>query len=179
MMKYIWLLFMIIIVFRMIWRLAERSRAQGKLDGPWGGPSSGQGDLPWKRAPKGEEREYRPQLNIPEYLTRRGGDTTAGDTASKEKEKPRPAIEDGTAVIEKTDRGKKPEKCLREDLLGDTAVLSQCSREDQKEAAPRERNRHRGEADLFDDMICPGEVMKGIIWSQILGPRGGLRAKRR
>lgn len=179
MMKYIWLLFMMIIVFRVIWRLSERSRAQGKFDGPWGGPPSGQKDLPRNRAPKGEENEYRPKLNIPEYLTRRSSDPVAGDAVSKGEGKLRPTVEDGTAAIVKTDWGKTSEKRLSEDHLGDTAVLSQCSREDQQEAAHRERNRHRGEVDQFDDMICPGEVIKGVVWSQILGPRGGLHAKRR
>lgn len=176
MMKYIWLLFMMIIVVRMILHLSERSRAQGKFDGPWGGPPSGQKDLPQKRAPKGEESEFKPKLNIPEYLTRRNGDPAAGDAVSKKQEEPWSDVEAGAAVIGKIDRGKKPEERLME--VGDTAVLSQCSREDQKEAAHRERNRRCGEVDLFDDMFCPGEVIKGVVWSQILGPRGGLHAKR-
>lgn len=179
MMKYIWLLFLMIIVFRMLWRLAERSRTQGGFDGSWGGPSSGQGELPRKSSPKVEEREYKPKLNIPEYLTRRSGDPAAGSKVSKEPEKPRSDVEGGAAMAEKPGKKEKPGKRRREDHLEDTAVLSQCSKEDQKEAAHRERNRHRGEVDLPEDMICPGEVMKGIIWSQILGPRGGLRANRR
>lgn len=175
-MKYIWLLFMVIIIFRMIWR---RSRAQGKFDGSWGSQSPGQKDLPWKRSPKGEERDFRPKLNLPEYLTRRSDGTATGDADSKEEGKPRPAVEDGATGVGKQDWKKKPEKTLREERSGDTAVLPRCSLEDQKEAAPRERHGWQGDSDLFDDVICPGEVIKGIVWSQILGPRGGHRAKRR
>lgn len=179
-MENLWLLLLVIVIFRSIWRLMERSRAQGGFDGPWGGPpSGGKEDLPWKRAPKGEEREHRPKLNIPEYLTRRSGDPAAGDAASKEKVKPRPAVEESVTVIEKTDAGKKPEKRLREGPLEDTAALPGCLREDQGELAPRERHRRRGDESLPGDIICPEEVIKGIVWSQILGPRGGLRAKRR
>ncbi|OPY57414.1 MAG: hypothetical protein A4E55_01681 [Pelotomaculum sp. PtaU1.Bin035] len=38
--------------------------------------------------------------------------------------------------------------------------------------------RHGG-SELFDGIVCPGQFFKGMVWSQILGARGGLQAKKR
>lgn len=37
----------------------------------------------------------------------------------------------------------------------------------------------RGGEDLFEDGISRQEFIKGMVWSQILGPRGGIQASRR
>lgn len=42
----------------------------------------------------------------------------------------------------------------------------------------REHHDPHGGAEPFDGIVCPGEFIKGFIWSQILGPRGGLQAKK-
>ncbi len=43
----------------------------------------------------------------------------------------------------------------------------------------REIHGRCGETELFDGGIGQREFMKGMVWSQILGPRGGIQASKR
>jgi|GEM_PF-1298362 len=169
-MEFFWLLIFMVIVFRVLRLLSERYGNGGKFEGPWGGPFPG-GERPWKRAPNDEKNESRPKLNIPEYLTRRSGEPAAGEIAPGG-EKPQPAVlEDVTVVIKPAAVEKKEPLPLEEHLAG-KAVLPGCPRDEQGGAAPREHRRRAGAGPL-DGLVCPGEMIKGVVWSEILGPRGG------
>lgn len=152
-----------------------RTGPRGKFDGPLGGPSPGMG-MP---IPGSEEK---PKLKIPEYLTRRNEDQS-GESAK---------IKNVDEVVLKEYRepvvaaGKMAKPCLKEQSSGlcpggpldGAGVKVPCAGEGKRENPARMR---RGRSDLedpFSDMLCPAQVLRGMAWSMILGPRGGLHPKR-
>ncbi|OPX81921.1 MAG: hypothetical protein A4E52_02128 [Pelotomaculum sp. PtaB.Bin013] len=50
--------------------------------------------------------------------------------------------------------------------------------QDSKISACRQQQGRHGRLEPFDDLVCAGEFVKGFIWFQILGPRGGMQAKK-
>lgn len=77
---------------------------------------------------------------------------------------------------------------------GSLAVVSNVSRYEGRQEGPpvrirperggnidtrREHDGRCGAAELFDGGISQQEFIKGMVWSQILGPRGGIQASKR
>ncbi|MCL6634754.1 MAG: hypothetical protein K6T29_03165 [Peptococcaceae bacterium] len=171
-MEYIWIIVIFVVVFKMLWRLVERFRDPGGLDGPWGGPLPGRDGFPRRRDPAGEQGASRPKLNIPEYLTRRSGSPAAGETA------PEPAVEGAVKVAAKHTAAKEAGRGFGGECRAEPAVLPGCPRGELGEDTPRQHaGRHR-KAGLFNGEVGPGCLLEGVVWSEILGPRGGLRARR-
>ncbi len=192
-MEYIWILIIMMIVFRFIQRLGERPN--GTSDEPLGGPSPGHEELPFKSAPQGEESEYRPKLNIPEYLTRRSDEPGAGDVASARGEEP-PVAEGVVIAVEKpatVDKQKmrlkeyqdytmnieRPVDVYREGARKELMAYADCAGEASDVVRREDARKGPAGPGPLDGMICPGELIKGILWSEILGSRGGLQVKRR
>lgn len=149
-----------------------------RADGPATGATSPAGE---ERAttPSGDGREDRPQLNIPEYLKRRSPAPGAEAGAAGEGPKRRLPAGNCPPDAEKTvGETRPPTTRVREELPTAAIDPAGCPREAQGDPALRLRRRRRTQGGLLDDMICPEEVIKGLVWSQILGPRGGLQAKR-
>ncbi|MDD4238113.1 MAG: hypothetical protein PHT62_06110 [Desulfotomaculaceae bacterium] len=170
-----WLVFLFILA-RSIWRLMERAGDKDKFEGPLGSPPPNMG----RPIPGSEEQ---PKLKIPEYLTRRSEQQPSyeqpGELSAQRKdweavgEYRDPAILAGD-MTEPCLKGKPAGLCPEGSLKG-AAVEAECGMTGKKESPARER---RGQEDLFSDMLCPGQVVKGMAWAQILGPRGGLHSKR-
>jgi len=59
-----------------------------------------------------------------------------------------------------------------------TGESSEPTTENTDIAACREHQGRPDQSEPFDGIIRPGEFVKGFVWSQILGPRGGLQAKK-
>jgi len=150
-MKYIWLFIMVLVVLRSIRLLVKRSRSWGKPDAPWDDLSFNPEDMFPGSSPVGEPGENKPGLNLPEYPTRQSDDTSAGGAIAGYEGMP----EELTNTKEcRLDQDNKMNTC-------------------------REHHVRHGGAELYDGMVCPGEFFKGMVWSQILGSRGGLQAKKR
>lgn len=165
-----WLVFLFILA-RSIRRLMERAGSRGKYEGPAGGfpPDMGR-PLP--------ENEEKPQLKIPEYLTRQGEEQPDYDHPGEKKGWKTGQEEENRETVVLA--GKTAEPCFSSDnSLGYTAGNAPCSVEEISREHPArkqyERSKHQ---DLFRDMLNPDQVLKGMAWSQILGPRGGLRPRR-
>ena len=152
----------------------ERAGAKGKFDGPLGGPPPGVG----RPIPGSEEK---PKLKIPEYLTRRSEDQP-GQLSAKRKDREAVAECREPVVL----AGDMAEPCLKgrpagmrpEGSLEGAAVKAPCGMEGKKGNPARKRRERSGQEDPFSDLLCPGQVVKGMAWAQILGPRGGLHPKR-
>lgn len=166
-MKYVWAIFILAVILKSVWRLVERARAQGNYGDARAGLPSRQGDQPWGGAAKGEAA--------------RRGSPPADAPAPVLEEKLRSARMDGAPTGAEPGWERQLEKSFREGRLRENegAAAAACPGEDQAGTAARRRQKRHGDADMFDDLICPGEMIRGVVWSEILGPRGGLRAKKR
>ena len=176
-MEYFWLIILAFIIFRAIAGQPRRYEPRGKYDVP-------REDFPYKEEEMlyaeeellpaglsaGEPGERRQELNVPAGPAGRGGDLThAGAESGYEGRRP------GPSGVRRSGRG------------GDlTKRLSYESRQEgpagerrQSTGPRRELNRCRSGEELFEDGLSRQEVIKGIVWSQILGPRGGIQANRR
>ncbi|MCL6638489.1 MAG: hypothetical protein K6T80_02245 [Firmicutes bacterium] len=166
-MKYIWLIFVLFLIVRAIWRIIENSRGRGR---------DVSGDLPREELPPagrlpartGERRKP----DLPGYLTRRSGspgaETSAGPgqgAGPHPDGEPRPP---GGTVPEV-----QPADAVERHPLPETACPERPREHRGGPGQPRARRRDRGNA------LCPEDVLNGIVWSQILGPRGGLQAQKR
>ena len=162
-----WLIFLFLLA-RSIWRLMERAGAKGKFDGPLGGPQTGMG----RPIPDSEEK---PKLKIPEYLTRRS-EEQPGELSAKRKDRVTEPVEE-CRDAEPSMKGRPP--ILRsEGSLEDAVVKAPCRMEGKKGNPAQKRRESCDQEDPFGDLLCPGQVVKGMAWAQILGPRGGLHPKR-
>lgn len=172
-----WLVFLFILA-RSIWRLIERIGANGKFEGPLGGlPPTGMG----RPMPGSEER---PRLNIPEYLTRRSEEKPAEELpAGRNGCEAEPLDKYSEPVVLAGEMSEpylkgQPHGVCPEGPLAVTEAKAPCGMEGKKEGPARKRRERSYQEDPFSDMLCPDQVVKGMAWSIILGPRGGLRAKR-
>lgn len=148
-MEYIWLIIMVAIILRSVGRLMERSGYRGKFELPRKELPYDEDDLFLESTPSGEPGESIPALILPEYPAARGGVTVAGNVSRYE------GRQEETAVQRRHDRGGNIDACRE---LDD----GRC-----------------GETELFEGGIGQREFIKGMVWSQILGPRGGIQASKR
>lgn len=148
-MKYIWLVLMVIIILRSVELLMKRSESRGKFDAPRDDLPFNEEELLLESVPAGEPGESGPGLSLPEYPAMRGGDSTKVSNDSGYKGR---QVE--TAGERRPDCGNNID--CRQELHG------RCDG-----------------AELFDGGISQREFIKGMVWSQILGPRGGIQANKR
>ena len=179
-MKTIWLIFMAFVIARLVWRLWARIRDRGgKGTGGYPYPFPTPEDLPAGNEPGAEPGQRGRKLNIPEYLTRRSDDVTTV-TPVPPQEKSTPVVEGGLHTASQPARDIQPlQPATRECTSRAPVALPESTREEGDTHVCREPRRRRDQAGAADELICPGEYMKGVAWSQILGPRGGLRAQKR
>lgn len=144
-MEYIWLVFLLVIILRSVDLLMKRSDSRGKPGAP---RDDGAEDLFFESSPAAGQGESRLELNLPGYLTGRGGDLTTVSHDSGYKER-------------------------REEPAGERR-----SGQGDKVDSRRELPGRFGEAELFEGGISRKEFVKGMVWSQILGSRGGIQANK-
>jgi len=176
-----WLVFLFLLA-RSIWRLMERAGGKGRFDGPLGGPPPGMG----RPVPESEEK---PKLKIPEYLTRRSEEPPGYEqpdelSVMRRDWEEEPLAEYSEPVVLAEEMAAPPVKgqpsglCPEGPVAG-AEVKAPCGMEGEKGGPARKRCERSDQEGPFSDMVCPGQVVKGMVWSQILGPRGGLRPKKR
>ncbi|MBP7331402.1 MAG: hypothetical protein BWY65_01556 [Firmicutes bacterium ADurb.Bin373] len=181
-MEYLWLAILVAIILRAfgrqpIGRQPGRYKPRGKFDVPREGLPYNEKEMPYAEKemppagfPAGEPGERRREFNVPPDPARRGGDLTHA------------GAEYGYAG-----RRQSPAGVRRSGRSGNlTKELSYGSRQEgpagerrQSTGPSRELNRRRSGEELFEDGLGRQEVIKGMVWSQILGPRGGIQASRR
>jgi len=166
-MEYIWSLIIVIIVFRIIQRLAERSRAGGRFGDIRNRPQPGRAKLHFRRTTDGQYR-----LKLAEYRTGRRGKPAAGDDVAAGKDL-WPVTGGAASTVEK-------QRWIMEEVAGnvteefpESCPLLEAEGANGHEAGSGKRYRQNGR-DLLEDMICPDGLVRGVIWSEILGPRRGL-----
>jgi len=180
-MKYIWLIFMVFVIGRTVWRLWARARGRGGPEGTGGYPypCPTPEDLPAGNEPGAEPEQPHRKLNIPEYLTRRSDDVAAV-TPVPPREKPAAGVEGGLDAAAQPGRDVQPlQPAPREYSSSEPAAVPGSTRAAGAAHVRREPRRRCDQAETANDLICPGEYLKGMAWSQILGPRGGLRTRKR
>lgn len=148
-MKYIWLVLMGIIILRSVRLLMKRYESRGKSDAFLDELPFNSEDLFLESTPAGEPGESGPGLNLPEYPASRGGELTTVSNDSGHKGR-----QVKPAGERRAGRGKNIDSL--QELYG------RCD-------GP----------ELFDDGISQREFIKGMVWSQILGSRGGIQADKR
>ncbi|NLI12413.1 MAG: hypothetical protein GX425_07270 [Peptococcaceae bacterium] len=148
-MKYIWLVIMLMIIVRSIWLQRKRAASRGKLDAPREDLSFDAEDLFFESSPASEPCESGPELDLPEDPAGLGGDSTKVSNDSGYEGK-----------LEKPARERRPDRCGNMD-------------------SRREPHGRCGGTELFDGGIGQREFIKGMVWSQILSPRGGIQASKR
>lgn len=196
-MENLWVLIFLAIIFRSIWRIIQRGGQQGRTGEPWEYPPRRR-EIPGRGRP-GPVNQDRPKLNIPEYLKRRDGGTAGGGDAPVAVEKPQPPAREIPVPVateplpparetvftrERPAAEERPEQPGREEY---TPVLAftECPVEAMPPGADKEATCRKGPGHRrrrfgpLEGAICPEELYKGIVWSQVLGSRGGLQAQRR
>ncbi|MFX4263455.1 hypothetical protein ACOBQJ_14820 [Pelotomaculum propionicicum] len=150
-MKYIWLIIMVVIILRSVGRLMERSGYRGKFELPRKELPYDEDDLFLESAPAGEPGEGGSEADLPGFPAGRGGggDLTAAGDVPR------------TVGMLKEPAGQSPPERGRD--VG----------------SRRELDGRCGAAELFEGGISQREFIKGMVWSQILGPRGGIQASKR
>mgnify|MGYP006902024798 CR=1 FL=1 len=169
-MKTLWIIIFLVILLRSIWRRMERTGPAGRYEEPVGTVDSDPLEQPPEHLPG--ERGRR-KLNLPDYITgRRSEPVTSGGEgvifsgpAKATVEERRPPAGEGPG----RKSGEVPEsRHLTENLhLQPLAVTS------------RKSYRQRAEEYFSDFSAGPEQVLKGLVWAEILGPRGGRQMKRR
>ena len=148
-MKYIWLIIMLIMIVRSIVLQRKRVESRGTIDAPREDPPFDAEELFLESSPACEPGESGTELDLPEEQAGRGGDLT--------KVSNKPGSEgrrEGPVGERLSERGSNIDSC-------------------------RELHGRCGGAELFDGGIGQREFIKGMVWSQILGPRGGIQASKR
>ncbi len=148
-MKYIWLIIMLIVIVRSIALQRKRAGYRGKLDAPRADLPFDEEDFFLESSPVGVPGESGPGLNMPECPAGRGGALTTVSDVSRSEGR-----------LEKSARERRPD-CGKN--IDSRQELHGCS----------------GGTELFDGGIGQREFIKGMVWSQILGPRGGIQASKR
>lgn len=156
--------------------MMERAGQAGRPGEPWGYPRGGR-DGTTRPVPEDKEEEYRTPLNIPEYLKRPSGVTSGAAGIPGEADDHLPS----RAATASSSRGaldvRAPELILREYAPSAACVVNTPG--DVKVDESRRIQEQQQKENPLDGVLSPSELMRGIIWSQVLGPRGGRRAQRR
>lgn len=151
-MKYIWIILMLFLILRSIRLLARRGETPERAGARVPAPSYGEDR--WTESPSASEPgENGAQLTLPEYPPGWYERTAAGDTETGDTGTGFAAPEENTEV--------------RGHARSPITNVYQESRGCSEKAAP------------VDGTAFPGELIKGMIWMQILDSRGGLQAKKR
>lgn len=152
-MEYIWLIIIVAIILKNLGRLMDRYGSRGKLDFPREELPFDADELLLESTPSGEMYESETEYDLPEYPAARGGELTViiGDSGNEGRQEGR---QEGPA-------GKRRPA------------------HDRDTGTRREIGGHCGVEEMFDGGIGQGEFIKGMVWSQILGPRGGIQASKR
>lgn len=148
-MEYIWLIIIVVVILRSVGRLMERSGYRGKLELPRKELPYDEDDLFLESIPAGAPGQSGPELKLREFPAGRGGDLTVAGDVPR------------TVGMQKEPAGQRPPGCGR------------------NVGSRRELDGSCGAAELFDGGIGQREFIKGMVWSQILGPRGGIQASKR
>ncbi len=127
----------------------KRVESRGTIDAPREDPPFDAEELFLESSPAREPGESGTGLNLPEEQAGRGGDLTKVSSDS------------GYEGRQK--------KTARERISERGSNIDSC----------RELHGRCGGAELFDGGIGQREFIKGMVWSQILGPRGGIQASKR
>ena len=172
-MKTIWIIILLVILVRSIWRRMERTGTPGQYEEPAGTAPSDLEEPPLESVPGDGGRR---KLNLPDYITGRGG----GPVAPVEEGEPQ-AVAEGAAIARRSVEAEQPGSLARELRIEaeDCLPLPENLPEQTRVCAPRERRKRHGGGDYFINISGPGQVLKGVVWAEILGPRGGIQAKRR
>ncbi|MHB8985757.1 MAG: hypothetical protein ACYC38_07435 [Eubacteriales bacterium] len=163
-MKYVWTIFILAVIAKSVWQAIERAKAQGKTDGIPVNLPTWQGE-PRRSAAKGAAAQ---KDGPPAVVPAPGGEENSLC----------PRVNGAPAGAE-PGWVRQSEKPLREGKPTETAAAAACQGEEQAGAGARRYQQRRGSMDVFDGLVCPGEMLRGVVWSEILGSRGGLQAKGR
>ncbi|MGI6490837.1 MAG: hypothetical protein GX949_07150 [Peptococcaceae bacterium] len=162
-----WLV-VLFIVGRSFWRYLEQVGAKDENDGEKAGR------LPDSSRPL-PDNSNKTKLNIPEYLTKGEEETVyqmpggAGD-ANSYWEAEQLAASYGQDLYAESGSWDYPAQQSTVQIADKVEAPAQETARKQEKAV--------GGEELFDDLITSGQVIKGMVWSQILGSRGGLRHRR-
>lgn len=170
-MEYIWSLIILIIAFRIIQRLAERSRTGDRFGDLRNRPQAGRAKLHFRRTTDGQYR-----LKLPEYWTGRRGKPAAGYDVSAGKDL-WPVTGGAASTVEKQRRIMERVAGNMTEEFPESCPLLEAEGAKGHEAGSGKRY-GRNDRDLLEDMICPDGLVRGVIWSEILGPRRGLSRRR-
>lgn len=164
MLKTIWMIILLVILVSSIWRRMERAG--------WGTAYR----EPKETLPEVTYGEGGRKLNLPGYITGRDSEPVVPErkdepgvrreriaAARRPLETEQPGWEAGEINLELPGR-LPPTGNLPGQALG---------------VVPRERCKERTGKNCFTDIQGPGQVLQGIVWSEILGPRGGIWVKRK
>ncbi len=172
--KTIWIIIFLVVLLRSIWRRMERTGSAGRYEEPVGTAAPDPVELPPEHEPG--ERGRR-KLNLPDYITGRG----SGSDASGGEGAPRSVPEKAAAGRLSLEVEGRPGRKAREVniALPDRRSLPENLPGQTFAAAPRRSRRQRAEEYFIDFSDGPEQVLKGIVWAEILGPRGGRQMQRR
>ncbi len=148
-MEYIWLIIIVAIILKNLGRLTERYGSRGKIDFPREEPPFDAEDLLLESTSGGEPGESEPEPDLTAYPDGRGGLVVVSNVSRNEERQEGPPVRRRPEHGWDTDTGREPD-------------YGRC-----------------GAAELFDGGISQREFIKGMVWSQILGPRGGIQASKR
>jgi len=140
---------MLIMIVRSIVLQRKRVESRGTIDAPGADLPFDEEDFFLESSPVGVPGESGPGLNMPECPAGRGGALTTVSNVSRSEGRP-----------EKPARERRPDCGKNID-------------------SRREIHGRSGGTELFDGGIGQREFIKGMVWSQILGPRGGIQANKR
>lgn len=175
-MENLWILLLLIVIIRSIWRMMERAGQAGRSGEPWEYPGGGRGGAT-RPVPKDKEEEYRTPLNIPEYLKRRSDGTSGTSETPGEADAHLPSRVATTSSSRDAVEGRAPEQIMRE--YAPSAAYVDNTPGDAKADESRGIQEQQQRENPLEGILNPSELMRGIIWSQVLGTRGGRRAQRR
>jgi len=166
-MNTIFWLVVLFIVGRSIWRYLEQAGAKDEDNVEKGRLPGSSGPIP--------DNSKKNKLNIPEYLTKREEETgyqTPGGlgNANAYWEAEQLAAAYGQELYTESTPLDYQMQQSPEQVADSVEVPA-------REATCKQKKSVGGE-DLFDDLITSKQIIKGMIWSQILGPRGGLHRRR-
>ncbi len=152
----------------------ERTGPAGRYEGPVGTADTDPVEPPAEHLPG--ERERR-KLNLPDYITGRGSGPAASGGEGAILSDPANATMEERRSLEGEGPGRKAGEASFE--LPDRRYLPENLPVQPLAAVSRGSRRQRVEEYFIDFSAGPEQVLKGIVWAEILGLRGGSRMKRR
>ena len=169
-MKTLWLIIFLYILLRSIWRLMGRTGPAGRYEDPVGTADPDPLELPPEHVP-GERGRRR--LNLPDYITGRSSEPVASGGEGVILTEPVKASVREQRPLEGEGQGRKsgemPEsRCLTGDLPPQSLAVN-----------TRKSRRQRAAEHIIGFSAGPEQVLMGIVWAEILGPRVGRQLKRR